>query len=169
MLYRRLYFLFPDAGHARGVTRELVQTGVDEQHIHAVARDGVDLASLPQATVRQRQDAAGRIEAVAWNTNLALFAAATLALLAALFLTSVWLAVGALVVMAATFLGGAWFALRVPDVHLDEFREAIAHGEIVLMVDVPQKRVAEIEDLVHRRHPEANVGGVGWSIEGLGI
>lgn len=105
MLYRRLYFLFPDAGHARGVTRELVQAGVDEQHIHAVARDGVDLASLPQATVRQRQDAAGRIEAVAWNTNLALFAAATVALLAALFLTTVWLAVGALVVMAATFLG----------------------------------------------------------------
>ena len=169
MLYKRLYFLFPDAGHARGVTRELVQAGVDEQHIHAVARDGVDLASLPQATVRQRQDAAGRIEAVAWNTNLALFAAATVALLAALFLTTVWLAVGALVVMAATFLGGAWFALRVPDVHLDEFREAIAHGEIVLMVDVPPKRVAEIEDLVHRRHPEANVGGVGWSIEGLGI
>ena len=169
MLYRRLYFLFPDVDHARGVTRELVQAGVDEHHIHAVARDGVDLTSLPEATVRQRQDAAGRIEAVAWNTNLALFAAATVALLAALFLTSVWLAVGALLVMATTFLGGAWFALRVPDVHLDEFREAIAHGEIVLMVDVPPKRVAEIEDLVHRRHPEANVGGVGWSIEGLGI
>jgi Flp pilus assembly protein TadB len=169
MLYRRLYFLFPDADHARGVTRELVQAGVDEYHIHAVARDGVDLTSLPEATVRQRQDAAGRIEAVAWDTNLALFAAAAVALLAALFLATVWLAVGALLVMAATFLGGAWFALRVPDVHLDEFREAIAHGEIVLMVDVPPKRVAEIEDLVHRRHPEANVGGVGWSIEGLGI
>ena len=169
MLYRRLYFLFPDAVHARRVTRELNQAGVDEQHIHAVAREGADLSALPAATVRQRQDAAGRIEAVAWNSNLALFAAAAVALLAALFLQSLWLAIGALVLMSATFLGGAWFALRVPDVHLDEFREAIAHGEIVLMVDVPPKRVAEIEDLVHRRHPEANVGGVGWSIEGLGI
>ena len=169
MLYRRLYFLFPDAGHARRVTRELNQAGVDEQHIHAVAREGVDLSALPAATVRQRQDAAGRIEAVAWNSNLVLFAAAAVALLASLFLQSLWLAIGALVLMSATFLGGAWFALRVPDVHLDEFREAIAHGEIVLMVDVPPKRVAEIEDLVHRRHPEANVGGVGWSIEGLGI
>ena len=54
MLYRRLYFLFPDASHALGVTGELVQSGVDEQHIHAVARDGVDLTSLPQATVRSR-------------------------------------------------------------------------------------------------------------------
>lgn len=169
MLYRRLYFLFPDAEHARGVSRELTQAGVDEQQIHAVARDDVDLSALPAATVRQRQDAAGRIESVAWNSNLALFAAAAVALLASLFLQSLWLAIGALAVMAATFLGGAWFALRVPDVHLDEFREAMRHGEIVLMVDVPAKRVAEIENLVHRRHPEANVGGVGWSIEGLGI
>ena len=169
MLYRRLYFLFPDAQHTRGAVSELVQAGVHEAHIHTVAGEGVDVSSLPEATVRQRQDAAGRIEAVAWNTNLLLFAAATVALLASLFLGSVWLGAGALVVMAATFLGGAWFALRIPDVHLDEFREAIAHGEIVLMVDVAPKRVAEIEDLVHRRHPEANVGGVGWSVEGLGI
>ncbi len=169
MLYRRLYFLFPDPDHARGVTRELVQAGVDEQHIHAVARDGVDLSALPAATVRQRRDSAAGIEAVAWNSNLVLFAAASVALLVSLLLASVWLAVGALVVMAVTFLGGAWFALRVPDVHLDEFRAALAHGEIVLMVDVAPERVAEIEDLVHRRHPEANVGGVGWSIEGLGI
>ena len=169
MLYRRLYFLFPDPEHARSVSKELTRVGVDERQIHAVARDDVDLSALPAATVRQRQDAAGRIEAVAWNSNLALFAAAAVALLASLFLQSLWLAIGALVVMSATFLGGAWFALRVPDVHLDEFREAIRHGEIVLMVDVPAKRVAEIENLVHRRHPEANVGGVGWSIEGLGI
>ena len=113
MLYRRLYFLFPDAGHARRVTRELNQAGVDEQHIHAVAREGVDLRALPAATVRQRQDAAGRIEAVAWNSNLALFAAAAVALLASLFLQSLWLAIGALVLMSATFLGGAWFALRL--------------------------------------------------------
>lgn len=169
MLYRRLYFLFPDASHARRVTDELIQAGVGEQRIHAVARPEIDLGSLPGATVRQRQDAAERIEAVAWNSNLALFAVAALALLASLGLGSLWLAIAALVVMAATLLGGAWFALKVPQVHLGEFREAMAHGEIVLMVDVPPARVAEIEDLVHRRHPEAGVGGVGWSLEGLGI
>ncbi len=169
MWYRRLYFLFPTAGHAQRVTQELVQAGVDTEHIHAVAREGVDLSSLPRATVRQREDTAGRIEAVAWNTNLALFAVAAVALLAAFFTSSVWLGLGALAVMCATFLGGAWFAVRVPDVHLSEFRDALAHGEIVLMVDVAAKRVAEIETLVHRLHPEAGVGGVGWSIEGLGI
>lgn len=169
MFYRRLYFLFPSTGHARHVAEELIQAGVAGQHIHAVARQGSDLTALPKATVRQQQDTAGRIEAVAWNTNLALFAVATVALLASFVLGSLWMGLFALAVMFATFVGGARFAVRVPDVHLDEFRDGIAHGEIVLMVDVPPKRVAEIEDLVHRRHPEACVGGVGWSIEGLGI
>jgi len=169
MLYRRLYFLFPDPAHARRVTDELVQAGIREQRIHAVARPDVDLSALPGATLQQRQDAAGRIEAVAWNTNLVLFAVAALVLLASVWLGSLWPGIAALGVMAATFLGGAWFAVRVPQVHLGEFREAMAHGEIVLMVDVPPARVAEIEDLVHRRHPEAGVGGVGWSLEGLGI
>jgi len=169
MLYRRLYFLFPSASHARRVSEELIQAGVGEQHIHAVARDGVDLSSLPEATLRQRDDAGGRIESVAWNANLALFGVAGLALLGSFFIGSLWLGLAALVVMATTFAGGAWFAVRVPDVHLGEFRAAMAHGEIVLMVDVPPRRVAEIEDLVHRRHPEANVGGVGWSIQGLGV
>ena len=169
MLYRRLFFLFPTTHHARRVTDELVQAGVGGKHIHAVARQGVDLGSLPGATAGQRTDAAGRIAAVAWNTNLVLFAVAGLALLASFFTDSLWMGLGALVLMGATFLGGAWFAVRVPDVHLDEFREAMAHGEIVLMIDVPPKRVAEIEDLVHRHHPEANVGGVGWTIDGVGI
>lgn len=51
----------------------------------------------------------------------------------------------------------------VHNVHLNEFREALQHGEILLMVDVPVRRVAEIEDLVYHRHPEVTVGGVGWA------
>lgn len=37
------------------------------------------------------------------------------------------------------------------------------------MVDVPKQRVAEIEELMYRRHPEATAGGTGWTIEALGI
>jgi hypothetical protein len=37
------------------------------------------------------------------------------------------------------------------------------------MVDVPVKQVARVEEMVHRRHPEAAVSGVGWSIAHLPI
>ncbi|MBI5039891.1 MAG: hypothetical protein HZB57_01360, partial [Gammaproteobacteria bacterium] len=58
---------------------------------------------------------------------------------------------------------------HVPNIHLREFAAALRHGELVLMVSVPRNRVAEIEDLVHRHHPDAAVGGVGWSSDLLHI
>ena len=53
--------------------------------------------------------------------------------------------------------------------HLDEFRDAMAHGEILLMVDVPEQQVADIENLVHHHHPEATVGGVSWGTPAFGL
>lgn len=54
---------------------------------------------------------------------------------------------------------------RVPDTHLDEFRGALSHSEVLLMVDVPKPRVAEIEKLVGRRHPETIPGGTSWTLD----
>jgi hypothetical protein len=70
--------------------------------------------------------------------------------------------------MLATFLAGLLFT-RVPNTHLDEFRDALAHGEILPMVDVPQTRVADLEDRVHHHHPETTVGGIGWGTGALGL
>ncbi len=67
------------------------------------------------------------------------------------------------------FVAGGLFALFVPDTHLDEFRGALAAHEILLLVDVPKARVAEIEEHVSGRHLEATPGGSGWTREGLGI
>jgi hypothetical protein len=72
-------------------------------------------------------------------------------------------------IMLVAFLAGLGFTSRVPNVHLGEFRDALRHAEILLMVDVPVQQVARVEDRVHRRHPEAAVGGVGWSLADLPV
>lgn len=169
MLRRRLYFVVPDKEQALRLLNDLEQLGVSREHIHALARDGVDLAGLPPATPQQKMDAGGRLEQRLWKANLALFFLALLGLLVAFYHGSVAGAVVALAVMITTFAAGALFALFVPDAHLDEFRGALAHGELLLMVDVPKARVAEIEGHVYRHHPEVSPGGSGWTIEGLGI
>lgn len=167
-MLRRLFFLLPDESHAVAFVQDLERAGVEHRHIHAIAGKGRTLEGLPPATVRQQHDAVWRIEHWLWNANLALFLLAAAGLVFALA-NGLWVwAAAALVVMAGTFLGGALFTLRVPDTHLDEFHNALAHGEIVLLVDVPKARVAEIEDLA-RRHPEVTPGGVGWTLEALGI
>ena len=168
-MLRRLYFLFPDAAHAGDVARELQAAGIGRDHLHAIARDDIDISPLPTATARQRSDRVWLVERIYWNANLALFGLALAGFIVSLLQGFTAWSMAALLVMAVTFLGGWHFAVNVPHVHLSEVRQALTHGEILLMVDVPRKRVAEVSELVVRRHPEAELGGVGWTIEAVGI
>jgi len=159
---RRLFLLFPDREHALQATEELIASGFDRAHMHAIARQDIPLDGLPESSPEQRTDLARQLEFWAWRFNLALFFAALLAL-GALLLTGNsgwWLPV---VVMAVSFLLGQRFS-RLPNTHLDEFADAIHHGEILLMVDVEPKQIQAIEHRVRQRHPEAVTGGSSWLI-----
>lgn len=169
MFHRRLYFVVPDENQAVQVVTDLSAGGVDRRHIHAIAGKGIRLTQLPPANARQSHDAAWRIERASWAGNLSLF---FLALAGLVLSIAQGIPAGiaiSIAVMTLTFVAGALFALRVPDTHLDEFHGALSHGEILLMVDVPHARVAEVEEIVSRRHPEAVPGGTGWTIGALGI
>lgn len=165
-MYRRLYFLLPDPQHTAPLVHELIGAGVPRDHLHALARPGTDLAELPAANQYQRSDTGAWLERILWNGNLLVFFFALAVLVAMLvWAPSLW-ALIPVAIMAATFIGGLYFT-RVPNVHLAEFHDALRHGEVLLMVDSNPDRVHELEDLVHRHHPEATVGGVGWTIEPL--
>jgi len=167
---RRLYFLLPDPAHARAVVADLTASGIRYNAMHVVAKPGLELDDLPIASSSQLSDTGGRLETVLWDGNLVLFFIALLAL-AGLFLLQVnriWLLIpGA--VMLASFAAGLVFTARIPNVHLSEFTDAIHHGELLLMVDVPVRHVSYVESLVHRHHPEAVAGGVGWHLDILHV
>lgn len=165
----RLYFLFPDDAAARRAVADLGTNGVATDQIHTVARDGVDVSGLPPATAPQRRDTLRRLDHGLWYGNLVVFTLAVATLIAGWALGSTLAWVLALVVMLLTVGGGAWFALRLPSVHLDEFRAALAHGEILLMVDVSSDCVESIEELMLRVHPEAVPGGGSWTPNAFGI
>lgn len=167
-MLRRLFFLFPDEKHAQRAVNELIFQRISERNIHAIA-PGIELKTLPEATQRQKNDVAFRIENLLWNSNLLLFTIAIMTFIISLLMAQFAWTIIALAVMAVTFFAGEHFVVHVPDVHLTEFTDALSHGEILLMVDVPASRVAEIEDFVHHRYPEAVVGGVSWTVEGFGI
>ena len=71
--------------------------------------------------------------------------------------------------MIATFVAGEYFVVHIPNVHLNEFTNALAHGEILLMVDVPKDSVAQIEHFIHHKYPVAVIGGVSWSVDAFGL
>jgi hypothetical protein len=167
---RRLYFLFPDKAHAAALISDLDSRGIERDQIHAIAGRGGDAVGLPVASRMQRNDTGARIERYLWSGNLLLFFVALIALvvLALLPLPAWWLLLpGA--IMFACFLSGLEFVMRTPNVHLEEFKSALGHREILLMIDVPVGQVAGVEKLARRRHPEAIAGGVGWSIDALPV
>ncbi|MEA3274408.1 MAG: hypothetical protein U9Q81_03765 [Pseudomonadota bacterium] len=168
-MYRRLYFTFPTPGQTRDVVADLETAGVERGHMHATAKTGTDLSGLPRANQAQRTDKVWLAERLFWYGNLAVFALAALGLALALYGASLGGIAVSLVIMLATFIAGQRFAVKVPHAHLADVRVPLEHGEVVLMVDVPFHRVREIEHLVSQRHPEAGVGGVGWTMEALRI
>jgi hypothetical protein len=166
---RRLFFLLPDEAQAVQFLSDLENAGIERRHLHAIAGRGRDVSRLAPASMRQRHDWVGRIERVVWAGNLLLFALAGIGLILALVSAQPVWAVVASGVMLAAFAGGTWFTQRIPTTNLAEFQELLKHDEILMLVDVPKARVGEIEDLVRRRHPEAIAGGVGWTVEALGL
>jgi len=167
-MLRRLFFLFPDEPHAQRAVNQLVSLDIPKRRIHAIAQN-VELKTLPQATQRQKNDTAFRIERFLWSSNLVVFLLALIALVVALVAGEFIWSMICLAIMAVTFIAGEQFAVRVPNVHLTEFTDALSHGEILLMIDVPSNRVAYIEGFVHHNYPEAAVGGVSWSVESFGL
>lgn len=169
MFLRRLYFIVPDETRAVNVVADLEAAGVVRQHIHAMGGKGTTLEKLPAANTRQRHDTVWRLQQILWLGNLVLFALGAIGLIVSVLQGFFIGAVLAFAAMALTLGAGVLFATRVPDTHLDEFRGVLSHHEVLLMVDVPKQRVAEIEELISRRHPEATAGGTGWTIEALQI
>lgn len=167
-MLRRLYFLFPDEKHAQRTVDQLINQNIPEQRMHAITH-GVKLTSLPEATERQKKDTAFRVERFLWYANLLLFTVALIIFIASLAATEWFWSGFALATMLISFVAGQQFVVRIPDVHLTEFSDALSHGEILLMVDVAIYRVAEIENFVHKQHPEAAVGGTSWTIDAFGI
>lgn len=165
----RLYFLFPEKSQVQQSVEELNEAGIKNRSIHVLARNGVDLSGLPQATKHQKSDLAAKIEHLLWNINLGLFFVA-LAFLIYGLLQGYWiLGFFMALLMAATFIAGNYFVTHVPHTHLDQFQGALSHREILLMVDVPAWRIREIEYLIRKHHPEAGLDGVGWALQGFGI
>jgi hypothetical protein len=164
---QRLYFLLPDREHAFKVITELREQDVVSRQMHTLAGKGLSAEGLPDSSHHLRNNLAGRIEFWGWRLNLTLFFLAAGTLVTMILLQAgLWLLLplGAMIV---TFVLGVRFT-RIPNVHLDAFRDALRHGEILLMVDTPQGRVDEVEHSVQRRHPEAVAAGSSWNMPVLG-
>ncbi|MGK6310947.1 DUF1269 domain-containing protein [Variovorax sp. DT-64] len=159
----RIYWLMPDLASARRVMHDLVQARVDTAHIHFAGPEGADMRGLHAANVWQTSDL---VHAAESGLVIGSAVGAVAGLVAALLFPIVgdapqWEVAVALAVLGGLF--GAWsssmIGISIPSPRLARFQGAIASGQVLLMVDLPRARVAEIEALLERAHPEARFEG----------
>jgi hypothetical protein len=159
---RRIYVLLPDVKSASRIVDELLLRRIEWRHVHVLAAPGVPLEDLQEATLAQRSDL---LPALARGTASGGVTGMLAGLVAMAFPPAgLTIAGGAVVLMTLASAGiGAWTAtmigVDVPNTRLKRFEEAVAKGELLMMVDVKTDRVDEIEAVIRQHHPEADVEG----------
>ena len=157
---RRLYFLLPSLQATRKVYEELLLSHVPERNIHIAARDESMLGDMPRAGLFQTSD-------IVHGTQLGfIIGGFTGALLGSLAAATGWIVPGLEVwsVISITLGGafvGSWtssmVAVNIPNSRLKPFQSAVDRGQILFMVDVPARRVDEINEMLKAHHPEADM------------
>jgi hypothetical protein len=160
---RRIYWLLPDLGSARRTMNDLLLARIDEGHIHFVASEGADMTGLHAANILQTSDV---LRAAQIGLVVGAASGAVIGVLVALFFplfgdSAQWGVAAVLAIVGAPL--GAWMAsligVSVPSHRLKRFQGAIEAGQLLLMIDVPRSRVAEIEALLEAGHPEGHFEG----------
>jgi len=161
---RRLYFLVPTVESASQIVDELLLARIEERHIHIAAKDhhALEEANLPEANLLQESDFIPALErglAVGGATGL-------LAGIVAVSFPPAGLLLGGGAILGMSLAGagvGAWVSSMigsdVPNSQFKGFEQAIADGQLLMIIDVPKARVETITDLVKKHHPEAEVEG----------
>ncbi|RFP08230.1 DUF1269 domain-containing protein [Duganella sp. BJB475] len=154
--------MLPDVPSARSMLDELLLARIEIGHMRFMARDGLP-SDMPDVSFLQKTD-------LVHGAQLGVVIGAIVGLGAGVFLTlfpvdGMTLRTAAILLVA---LGGAIFggwasgmnAAAVPNTRLKQFMPRVEQGQVLLIVDVPVRRVEEIEEMIAKRHPEISFGGM---------
>ena len=160
---RRLYFMVPDTRSARQIRDGLLLARIEDGHIHVMAKDGMSLDGLHEASILQKSDFVhGAETGLAVGGGIGIVAG-----LVAVFFPPAGIDLQLVTILLTALIGaafGAWVASMVassiPNSRLKAFESAITAGHVLMMVDVPSGRVDEIKKLIAAHHPEAMGSGI---------
>lgn len=159
---RRLYFLLPDTASAKQVVDDLLLARVEERHMHFMARDGIPLDGLHEASILQKSDIVHGAESGLVVGGIAGIIAGLVVLAFPPTGSDMHLATVLLTAMFGAAFGvwvSSMVASSIPNSRLQGFEQALEKGRILLMLDVPASRVEDVRNLLGQRHPEAAAGG----------
>lgn len=158
---KRLCFLSPDVVHAQKVVQDFRNNGVEERHIYVIAGPDTPLMDLPDGG----PDDDDFLPAFERGVGIG-GAAGLLFGLAAMAFPPAGFVIGGgavlLIGMMSASLGGLLTGIAgaaFPSTRLRAFEQAIQSGKILVMVDVPKKRVVHFNNLIQQLDPAVVIEG----------
>jgi hypothetical protein len=142
---------------------EMLLARIEARHVHFLAKRDMLPGDLPEASVLQKTD-------IVHGAELGLIIGGVVGALGGLL--AVLMPPGGaslelVTVLITALLGallGAWMSsmagTQIPNSRLRPFHDDIEHGKVLMMIDVPIGRLAEIRERIGQRHPEAVAGGI---------
>ncbi|HJV53322.1 MAG TPA: DUF1269 domain-containing protein [Noviherbaspirillum sp.] len=156
----RLYYLLPDMECARRTLNDLLINRIEHKHIHFLSMGAALPPDLPEANILHRTDV------VHGAGNGMLIGAALGLALGVLVVMNFDVSSPSAVVVGAALLGlffGGWAASMVaaalPNTRLKAFYPDIEKGKVLMIADIPARRIEEIEKVLEERHPEMHFRG----------
>jgi hypothetical protein len=155
----RLYYLLPDVESARRTFDDLLLNRIEQRHVHFLA-SGPLPEDMPEANVFLRTN-------LICGAERGMMVGALLGLaLGAIIVLNFDMVSPHTVIVAAAIIGvlfGGWAASLVaaarPNSRLENFYPEIEKGKVLMIADVPARRVEQIERVMLERHPELRFSG----------
>ncbi len=159
---QRLCFLSPDVDHARYAIDVLREEGVPDAHLYVVANHDVTMEGLPDAGPENDDFLP------AYERGLALGGVGgLLAGLMVMAFPPAGVAVGGGALLLVTLFGAGFGGLLTglagasfPSSRLEQFRDAIDAGRLLIMADVPDELVDTCKAVVHAIDPSIDIVGI---------
>lgn len=157
---KSLYFRVPTVENATSIVQELAKNGIPERQVTVVGKDHFHLrmAHLREAGILQTTDLLHALfRGIAVGALAGLVAGVLIWLFPFEGFNIDWKWVLGLILLGAAF--GAWgsslVGISIPNPIIEQCERAIAMGEFILFIHIPEAREKEIITLIKGHHPEA--------------
>ncbi len=154
----RLYYFLPDIESARRSFDDMLLARIEQRHVRFISGGAPLPPDMPEASFLLKTD-------VLHGAAAGMIVGAILGMAFGALLI-VYYELGEATVLVTTLLGilfGGWAssmaAAAIPNSRLKAFYPDLEKGRILMIVDVPARRIEEIEKMLAARHPEMKFGG----------
>lgn len=159
---KRLYYLTSNIDSTANISNDLHETGITDWNFHVISKNeqGLERRHIHSANVLQKTDLVHSMEK-------SMLYGIVIGLIAAIIISQIPIhgSQPALSLLIGIFLAGvvfgAWhgtlFGVQNENIKLIPFRDRIADGDYLIMVDVYKHQLDQVKAFMARIHPEAKL------------